>query len=126
MCMYVTMDLEAHSYEVHMKPYIHNFTWNLFQLHKNLLLTSYELYMKIIWTYYKFHVIWNQIHSYEIHEKSIWTSYKLLINIIWNEMKFINMNLYEFVWNSYEFHMAGLMKLICYAHVILMKLTWGS
>ena len=31
-----TMDLEAHSYEVHMKPYIHNFTWNLFELHKNL------------------------------------------------------------------------------------------
>ena len=43
-----TMDLKAHSYEVHMKPFIHNFPWNLFELHKDLLLTSYELHIKFM------------------------------------------------------------------------------
>ena len=129
-CQVCTMDLEAHSYEVHMKPYIHNFPWNLFELHKNLLLTSYELHMKFIWNSHEFRMKWNRIYSCEFHEKFTWTSYGIQMNFYWisYEMK---SNLFiwiymQFVWSSYELHIEGLMKLICYSHVILMKLTWGS
>ena len=71
-----TMDLEAHSYEVHMKPYMHNFTWNLCDLRKNLLLTSYVLHMKFIWNE-------KQFYSYEMHKKFIWTSYGVQMNFSW-------------------------------------------
>ena len=125
-----TMDLEAHSYEVHMKPYIHNFTWNLFLLHKNLLWTSYELHMKFTWTSHEFHMKWHKIYSYEIHEKLIWTSYGVQMNFSWNSYE-IKSNLFKwiympFVWSSNELYIEELMMLICCTHVIKMKLTWGS
>ena len=117
-----TMDLEAHSYEVHMKPYIHNFTWNLCDLHKKISWTSYVLHIKFIWTSYEFHMKWNQIYSYEIHKKFIWTSYGVPMNFSWNSYE-IKSNLFtwiymQFVWSSYELHIEVLMKLICYTHVI--------
>ena len=106
------MDLEAHSYEVHMKPYIHNFTWNLFELHKNSLLTSYELHLKFIWSSYEIHMKLNRIYSYEIHNKFIWTSHKF--HMKWNQIYS-----YECTRSSYELHIEGLMKLISYTHVLL-------
>ena len=116
------MDLEAHSYEIHMKPYMHNFTWNLCDLRKNSLWTSYVLHVKFIWTSYEFHMKWNQIYSYEIHKKFIWTSYGVQMNFSWVFYE-IKSNLFvwiymQFVWSSYELHIEELMKLICYAHVI--------
>ena len=32
----------------------------------------------------------------------------------------------QFIWSSYELNIEELMKLICYTHVIQMKLTWGT
>ena len=69
-------------------------------------------------------------YSYEIHEKFIWTSYGVQINFLWipYEMK-SNLAIWiymQFVWSSCELDIEGLMKFICYTHVILMKLTWGS
>ena len=137
-----TMDLEAHSYEVHMEPYIHNFIWNLFELHKKLLLISYELHMKFIWTSREFHMKWNRIYSYEIHEKFInfiWSSNELLMNFIWNEIKVIHMNLHavrmKLIWSSYrktnEVNMLYPcnanevdMRLINSSHEIHMKFIW--
>ena len=67
-----TMDLEAHSYEVHMKPYIHNFAWNLFELHKKLLWISYKIHEKFIW------------NSYGVQIKFLWISYDMKSNLfIW-------------------------------------------
>ena len=119
---YSTMDLEAHSYEVHMKPYMHNFTLNRCDLRKKLLWASYVLHMKFIWTSYEFRMKWNQIYSYEIHKKFIWTSYGVQMNFSWISYE-IKSNLFtwiymQFVWSSYELHIEELIKLICYAHVI--------
>ena len=116
------MDLEAHSYEVHMKPYMHTFTWNLCALRKNLLWTSYVLHMKFIWTSYELHMKWNQFHSYEIQKTFIWTSYGVQMNLSWISYE-IKSNLFlwiymQFVRNSYELHIEELMKLIWYIHVI--------
>ena len=112
-----TMDLEAHTYEVHMKPYMQNFKWYLCDLRKKLLWTSYVLHMKFIWTSYEFHMKWNQIYSYEIHKKFIWTSYEVRMNFSCISYE-IKSNLFtwtymQFVWSSYE-----LMKLISFTHVI--------
>ena len=136
-----TMDLEAHSYEVRMKPYIHNFTWHLFELHEKLLLTSYALHTKFIWTSHEFHIKLNRIYSYEIHERFIWTSYGVQTNFSWNsyEMKW-NLLIWiymQFVWSSYrmtngvnllypcntnEFDM----RLINISHEIHVKSKWIS
>ena len=111
------------------KAYIHNFTWNLFELQEfivNFIWTSYEVHMNFSWTSYEMKsnlFIWN---SWEVHMNFIWSSNELLMNFIWNEMKFIKMNLQQFVWSSYELYIEELMKLIFYIHVIQMKLTWGS
>ena len=111
--LYPTIDLEAHSYEVHMKPYMHNFTLNLCDLRKNLLWNSYELHMQFIWTSYEFHMKCNQFYSCEIHKKFIWTSDGLQMNFSWISYE-IKSNLFvwiymQFVWNSYEFHIEELM-----------------
>ena len=96
------MDLEAHSYEVHMKSYIHHFTWNLFELHKNLLLNSYELHMKFMWLSYEFHMKWNRIHSYEIRMGFKWTSDEF--HMKWNQIysyEFTCISYEQFIWTSY-------------------------
>ena len=95
-----------------------------------ILLTSYERLMRFTRTSREFHMEWNGIHWYEIHEKFNWTSYGVQLNLSWisYEMK-SNLLIWiymQFIWSSYELHIEGLMKLICYTHVILMKLTWGS
>ena len=121
-----TMDLKAHWCEVHMKPYMHNFTWNLCDLRKNILWTSYVTHMKFIWTSYEFHMKWYQFYSYKIHKKFIWTLYVVQMNFSWIscEIKLkLKSNLFiwiymQFVWNSYEHHIEELMKLIWYTHVI--------
>ena len=116
------MDLEAHSYEVHMKPYMRYFTWSLCDLRKNLFWTSCVLDMKFIWTSYEFYMKWNQFYSYEIHKKFIWTSYGVQMNFSCISYE-IKSNLFiwiymQFVWNSYELHIEELMKSIWYTHVI--------
>ena len=73
---------------------------------------------------------WNRIYSYKIHEKFMSTWYGVQMNFSWisYEMKsnlFIWITM-QFAWSSYELHIEELMKLLCYTHVILMKLTWGS
>ena len=99
------MDLEAHSHEGHIKPYIHIFTWNFTELHTIFLLTSYELHMKFMWTSYEFHMIWNSIYSYEIHEKFRLTSYVVRINCSWISYEINQIYSYEFTCSSYEIHM---------------------
>ena len=117
------MDPGAHSYEVHMKPYIHNFTWNLFELNKNLMLLLLSF---------------------------IWSSYELLANFKWNKIEFIHMKFtrssyelrMEFRWTSHEFHMKWKkiysyeftcsntnevdMRLINSSHEIHIKFIWIS
>ena len=117
-----TMDLEAHSYEVYMRPYMYNFTGNLCDLRKNLLWILYVLHMKFIWTSYEFHMKWNQFVSYEIHKKFIWTSCGVQMNFSWISCE-IKSNLFiwiymQFVWNSFELHIEEVMKLIWYTHVL--------
>ena len=119
---YSTMDLEAHSYEVHTKPYMHNFTLNLCDLRTKLLWASYVLHKKFIWTSNEFRMKWNQIYSYEFHKKFIWTSYGVQMNFSRISYE-IKSNLFtwiymQFVWSSYVLHIEELIKLICYAHVI--------
>ena len=74
--------------------------------------------MKIVWTTLKFIVNFIRA-SYGVQMNFAWISYEMKSNLfIWIYM--------QFRWSSYELHIEGLMKLICYTHVILMKLTWGS
>ena len=87
---------------------------------------TYELLTNFIWNEIEFIHIKFMRSSYEIHEKFIWTSYGVQMNFSWisYEMK---SNLFiwiymQFVWNSCELHIEGLMVLICYTHVILMTL----
>ena len=86
--------------------------------------------MKFIWFCHEFYMKRNRIYSYEIHEKLIRTLYGVQMNFwcISYQMKtYLFIWIYmQFVLSSYELHIEGLMKLICYTHVILMKLTRGS
>ena len=101
-----TMDLGAHSYEVHMKRYMHTFTWNSCDLHKNLLWTSYssfELLMNFIWNEIKFiQMKWIK-SSYQLHMEFTWTSHEF-------HMKLNQIYSYEFTCSSYEVHMNFISK----------------
>ena len=104
------------SYEVHMKPYTHNFTWN------HVLITSHEIRLNYIRIYY------------DLRMYFIWSLYELLMNFTWNEIKFIHINLIrssyeihrESKWTSHEFDMKSNQIYHMNLHAVRMKFIWTS